>query len=64
MIPARERNAVDWGTANRLTQENKDFLSYIRLVRQFYQTGEIRQDDWEAVQIEAAAQKWRCIESL
>lgn len=38
MIPARERNAVDWDTANRLTQENKDFLNYIKLVRQFYQT--------------------------
>ena len=47
MIPARERNAVDWDTANRLTQENKDFLNYIKLVRQFYQTGDIRPSDWD-----------------
>ncbi len=42
MIPAKERNEIDWDTANRLTEENKDFLEYIKLIRQFYQTGEIR----------------------
>ena len=47
IIPARERNAVDWDIANRLTQENKNFLDYIRLVRQFYQTGNIRESDWD-----------------
>ena len=47
IIPARERNAVDWDSANRLTQENKDFLDYIRLVREFYQTGSIRESDWD-----------------
>lgn len=47
MIPARERNDVDWNTANRLTEENKDFLKYIKLVRQFYQTGEVPQSGWD-----------------
>ena len=47
MIPAKERNEIDWDTANRLTEENKDFLEYIKLIRQFYQTGEIRQSDWD-----------------
>lgn len=47
MIPARERTEIDWDTANRLTEENKDFLEYIKLIRQFYQTGEIRQSDWD-----------------
>ncbi len=46
MIPAKERSGIDWNTANRLTEENKDFLEYIKLIRQFYQTGEIRQSDW------------------
>ena len=46
MIPAKERIDIDWNTANRLTEENKDFLDYIKLIRQFYQTGEIRQSDW------------------
>lgn len=48
MIPAKERSEIDWNTANRLTEENKDFLDYIKLVRQFYQTGEIRKKDWDS----------------
>ena len=47
IIPAKERFEVDWNTANRLTEENKDFLEYIKLIRQFYQTGDIRSDDWD-----------------
>ncbi len=47
MIPAKERSKIDWGTANRLTEENKNFLEYIKLVRQFYQTGEIRKSNWD-----------------
>lgn len=47
MIPARERINVDWNAANRLAQENSDFLEYIRLIRQFYQTGEHRPKDWD-----------------
>ncbi len=47
MIPAKERYEIDWDTANRLTEENKDFLEFIKLIRQFYQTGEIRQSDWD-----------------
>ena len=52
MIPAKERNDVDWDTANRLTEENKDFLDYIKLIRQFYQTGENRQSDWDEVAVD------------
>lgn len=33
MIPAKERSAVDWDTINRLSQENKDFLNYIKLIQ-------------------------------
>ena len=47
LIPAKERSDIDWDTANRLTEENKDFLEYIKLIRQFYQTGEIRKQDWK-----------------
>jgi len=52
MIPAKERNDVDWDTANRLTEENKDFLDYIKLIRQFYQTGENRQSDWDEIAVD------------
>jgi hypothetical protein len=48
LIPARERLEVDWVTCNRLTQENKDFLQFLRLVRQFYQTGDPRPKDWDS----------------
>jgi len=34
-------------TANRLATENKDFLEYVKLVKQFYQTGEARLVDWD-----------------
>ncbi len=47
MIPAKERGETDWDTANRLAQENKDFLEYIKLIRQFYQTGETRPSNWD-----------------
>lgn len=46
IIPAIERSDVDWNTANRLAGENKDYLDFIKLVRQFYQTGETRNSDW------------------
>lgn len=47
LIPARERDEIDWDMVNRLATENKDFLEYVKLVRQFYQTGEARPSDWD-----------------
>jgi hypothetical protein len=47
LIPARERIEVDWATCNRLTNENKDFLQFVKLVRQFHQTGDPRPKDWD-----------------
>lgn len=47
LIPARERDGIDWDMANRLATENRDFLEYVKLVRQFYQTGEAREVDWD-----------------
>jgi len=46
LIPAFERPNVNWDTANRVAQENKDFREFIKSVRQFYQTGDIRTKDW------------------
>lgn len=48
LIPARERDEIDWDMVNRLTLENKDFLEYVKLIKQFYQTGEARAVDWDA----------------
>lgn len=47
MIPCKERESVDWNAANRLAEENQDFLEYIKLIRQFYQTGDHREKDWD-----------------
>ncbi|PJK13573.1 HrgA protein [Lysobacteraceae bacterium NML07-0707] len=47
LIPAREREVMDWEMMNRLVEENADFKAYVTLVRQFYQTGDVREADWE-----------------
>ncbi|MCW8165173.1 HrgA protein [Verminephrobacter aporrectodeae subsp. tuberculatae] len=47
LIPTRERDEIDWDMANRLATESRDFLEYVKLVKQFYQTGEARQTDWD-----------------
>lgn len=46
LIPSRERAEIDWGTVNRIVQQNPDFKDYIRLVRQFYQTGDRLASMW------------------
>jgi len=48
IIPAQQRNEVDWDNVDRLVKENKDFLDYIKLVRHFYQTQRgVRLQDWD-----------------
>ena len=47
LVPAKERLEIDWDTANRLTVENRDFMDFVKLVRQFYQTGDPRASDWD-----------------
>ena len=46
MIPAKERSEIDWDTANRLTKANDDFKKYIELIREYYQSGAMRESDW------------------
>lgn len=46
-IPARERGEVDWDACNRLAEENADFRDFIRAVRQFHQTDDIKRGDWD-----------------
>lgn len=46
LIPARERNEVDWDMCNRLTTENPDFADFIGRLRRFYQTGELSDAEW------------------
>lgn len=46
-IPARERPEIDWGTCNRIADENKDFLKYVKLIAQFYATKETSIKEWD-----------------
>lgn len=47
LIPAKERIEIDWDTCNRLVEENKDFKSFIELVREFHQTDKAKKSDWD-----------------
>lgn len=40
-IPARERLGIEWSMCSRLADENRDFFSFMKRVRQFYQTGDL-----------------------
>lgn len=46
LIPAKEKFEIDWDTCNRLVEENRDFKSFIDLVRHFHQTGDLKDNDW------------------
>lgn len=46
LIPAREREEIDWNFANKLADRNKDFAKYIKLVDQFHATNEIKPHEW------------------
>lgn len=47
LIPARERQEIDWASCNRLALENADFRDFVSLVRQFYQTGKAKPAEWD-----------------
>ena len=47
MLPAKLRDEVDWQSINRILEENGDFKDYIDLVANYYQTGRIREKDWD-----------------
>ena len=46
LIPARERTNIDWLSVNRITEENKDFESFIDQVGIYIQTGRITKSLW------------------
>jgi len=46
-IPARERHDVDWGTCNRIADENKDFRKFVSLIAQFYDTRATSMKEWD-----------------
>ncbi len=46
LIPAKERNSVDWQSANRIVMENSDFHHYIEQVGIYNQTGCLISSAW------------------
>ena len=46
LIPAQERNNVDWQSVNRIVAENSDFHHYIEQVGIYNQTGRLIQSAW------------------
>jgi hypothetical protein len=50
LIPAKERTAIDWDTANRIIEENRDFKDFIEEVTSFHQTGKTKTSDWDIVE--------------
>ena len=48
LIPALEKQNIDWDTANRLTEANKDFRDYVENIRQFYRMGKVKESDWDS----------------
>ena len=46
LIPARERNNVDWQSVNRIVNENSDFRHFIEQVGIYSQTGKIVKSIW------------------
>ncbi|MDF7675823.1 HrgA protein [Neisseriaceae bacterium ESL0693] len=49
LLPARERDEIDWDMVNRLATENKDFMAYVVSIRKFYQTGGVNRHEWDGV---------------
>jgi hypothetical protein len=46
LIPARERDEVDWASANRIAKENADFRAYLQQVLNYLQTGQVVHQLW------------------
>ena len=46
LIPARQREQVDWETVNRIVAQNKDFAHFIEQVANYYKTGRTNHREW------------------
>lgn len=46
LIPAKEKNNIDWLSVNRIVEENQDFKAFIDQVGIYSQTGRLTQSLW------------------
>lgn len=47
LIPAPEKQVLDWDMIDRMVKENSDFREFINLITEFYQTGKLKNRDWD-----------------
>jgi hypothetical protein len=47
LIPPREREEVDWASANRIADENGDFSEYLANVLNYLKTGKVQHKLWD-----------------
>jgi len=45
-LPAREKSKIDWGSCNRIAQQNSDFAKFLELLSDFHLTRKIKVSDW------------------
>ncbi len=47
LIPAIENDDLDWNMINRISEENPDFKEFVNRITEFYQTGKIKEKEWD-----------------
>lgn len=47
LLPARKKADADWQSIDRLARENADFHEFVELVSVYFQTGTLREKDWD-----------------
>lgn len=47
IIPAKEKSEIEWSTVSRIADQNRDFERFVKQIRQFHQTGELKTGDWD-----------------
>ncbi len=50
LIPAIENDDLDWNMINRISEENPDFKEFVNRITEFYQTGKIKEKEWNIPQ--------------
>jgi len=46
LLQARDKEAVDWASANRLVDQNTDFMEFIQSIKVYYASDVINKKDW------------------
>lgn len=49
VIPAKENIEIDWGSADRLAEQNPDFTKFIKQVTKLYKIDEINKEEWDFI---------------